>query len=600
MKSLKTSYFLFLFVLMSVMGRPLYAEITPQEPNLNTDDNFYEIETLENLYWVAEKSNEGLFANNTYKIRLMADINVNPDIDYQEVKSWTANGMNRESLNFMDRLNKWTPIATGTNSFNTEFDGNGHTIRNIFYDPTNILDKFGLFGNATMADIHDLTITNSVFIANNYCAALLASTGYSVTINRIQISYCAVDILDYSSNHYAAGVLASSSSDTSISNISMTSVLTPSETFHEGYFGGIVGFSSMGDVIKNCFFMGYGQIKPNFMIWAYNEAVAEGLPETTINSIATNNYYTKSDVTDSYYGIEPIDENSVSSGRLCWLLNEKVSGGDTWRHYIAPGLWPMLFQNDNQKVYKLNDYVFANDFNDEIDGNKIVEIGLDETLGFVLPEPIDVFRVSYRRITAGNKWHTVCLPFALKQSDYTNKAFYRIDNIAEKANNEYVINLQKVDEIPANTPAIIRKLDTYLDLDFDLTAQTGSKIQVGGDPDTITCGDFEFRGVYEAGTAFDEDETSTGRYFFVSQDALWRGINPFSIKPFRAYLYCTKEDMGAAPMRFTLNTLDEVSAIDALEDVAPHSQHVTDLMGRPASPDAKGLLITNHKKLLVR
>ena len=424
----------------------------------------------------------------------------------------------------------------------------------------------------------------------------------TVTIERIQISYCAVDILDYSPDNYAAGVLTYSNTDTSISNICMISVLTPSETFHEGYFGGIVGYSTMEDVIKNCFFMGYGQIKPNFMIWAYNEAVAEGLPETTINSIATNNYYTKSDVTDSYYGIEPIDENSVSSGRLCWLLNEKVSGGDTWRHYIVPGLWPMLFQNDNQKVYKLNDYVFANDFNDEIDGNKIVEIGLDETLGFVLPEPIDVFRATYRRsVTNGNtKWHTICLPFTVKQDDYTNKAFYLIDNIAEKANNEYVINLQKVDEVPANTPAFVRKKDTYLSFDFDSTTEVGSTLQLGGEAGTLTYGDFEFRGVYEAGTAFDEDETSTGRYFFVSQDALWRGINPFSIKPFRAYLYCTKADMGAAPMRFTLNPMDETSAIDALEDVAPHSQRVTDLMGRPTSPDAKGLLITNHKKLLVR
>ena len=178
-----------------------------------------------------------------------------------------------------------------------------------------------------------------------------------------------------------------------------------------------------------------------------------------------------------------------------------------------------------------------------------------------------------------------------------------INDIAEEANSEYVIYLRKVDEIPANTPAFVYiNRPNYLDLDFvyNVSDQPDATFQLGGEPGVVTIGDFEFRGVYEAGTTFNEEQTSTGRYFFVYQDGLRRGINPFSIKPFRAYLYCTKEDMGAAPMRFTLNPMDEVTAIDALEDIAPHSQRVTDLMGRPASPDAKGLLITNHKKLLVR
>ena len=615
MKSLKHRIFLFLIVLMSCMGQPLRAEVIPEEPHKNTDDNFYEIQTLENLYWVAQEVNAGHFSDGIY-VRLMADIIINPDIEAWDVTccakdildSETPDFLTEENLALLNDVNNWVPIGnTEVNYFTGEFDGNGHTISNLFYDPTDILSEFGLFGYASNANIHDFRIFHGNLIATDNCAPLLVWAMEQVNINRVTVEDSYLEILDYSDNHYAAGLVAHYYGN-NISNIHMYYVQTISGYVQEGNFGEIVGRRASSSIIKNCYIHGHGaNIKPNFMISAWDELIESGM-EADVENYVYNNYYEENDyieyVTDSYYGIEPINYSSVTSGHLCWLLNEQVSGGDTWRQNIATGSTPMLYRAiDDEKVYKLNDYLFANVFTNETTEAEITRVALNETLGFQIPEPINVSHVSYLRIaSAYARWNTVCLPFTLTEETANGNSLFLIYNIAENANSEYVIYLRKVNEIPANTPAFVFRKTDYLNMsfDYDVSDQPEATIQLGGEPGVVTYGDFEFRGVYEASTTFSEEQTSTGRYFFVYQNGLRRGINPFSIKPFRAYLYCTKADMGAAPLRFTLNTLDEVSAIDALEDVAPHSQSVTDLMGRPVSRNAKGLLITNHKKLLVR
>ena len=76
--------------------------------------------------------------------------------------------------------------------------------------------------------------------------------------------------------------------------------------------------------------------------------------------------------------------------------------------------------------------------------------------------------------------------------------------------------------------------------------------------------------------------------------------NALTIPPFRAYIMERKTG-GAAPARFTMSIEDEeATGIVFLEEAQKATAHCTDLLGRPLSPSAKGLLIMNHKKLLSR
>lgn len=583
MKSLKTSYFLFLFVLMSVMGQPLRAAVTPVAPNLNTDDNFYEIETLENLYWIAQEVNAGHFSDGL-NVRLMDNLNLNSHDDFSLIETYVTHGLNPEQKpTLSDDFVYWVPIGTEEHPFIGEFHGNGQRISYMLPNLDEIGNAFGLIGHAQNAIIHDLTIYYSVCIANNYSAPFVAVTHANVELdcNRSEIN------TPYAINEegYSSGMVGLLSESSTLTNCwTWTS-------FDSNRYGGFVGNNS-------------GSVSDSY---TFGKRGDEHVICYSTTAPVSNCYYQTTSDTYSESGIAPVTDKEVYSGRLCYLLNEGNPNGK-WKQTLGMRDSPQSTTMDSgieNNVYQQDGCIYYNKTSEDADVYKAVNFS--EKDGFNIPGTVETQKIYYYRdYSNGLNWVTICVPFVLTKSCFDSDqgykiGLYTIKDIAEKQEHEYSINLEKVETIPANTPAFLCLRNNFWSF-FEIIAEGDADhpIQVGGEAGTLTYGDFEFRGVYEAGTSFNEEQTSTGRYFFVSQDALWRGINPFSIKPFRAYLYCTKADMGAAPMRFTLNPMDEVTAIDALEDIAPHSQRVTDLMGRPASPDAKGLLITNHKKLLVR
>lgn len=127
----------------------------------NTDDasdDFYEIANAGNLYWFAERVNNG---NTSINAKLTDDIIVNEgkmnaDIDVSSVRLWTPIGKSYDI------------------EYNGIFDGNTHSIKGLYYVSSQInendyMDYYktaGLFGNCYNADIKNLTLENSCFNFN--------------------------------------------------------------------------------------------------------------------------------------------------------------------------------------------------------------------------------------------------------------------------------------------------------------------------------------------------------------------------------------------------------------------------------------------------
>ena len=593
MKSLKHRIFLFLIVLMSFMGQPLsaYNNPQPETPAFDEATGYYLIESYAHLLWLAQEVNAGTFDETGVNVRLTEYINANEDVDFDEVLNYVQTGENKPST---ENYRPWTPIGTSEHPFKGIFDGNGNTIYMLLSNLDESENSFGFIGEAKDAVIQDITITYCIFVANQYCAPVVAVAQENVQINRVD-SYWNKVTLTTEGEGYTGGVAAiTKTSDCSVSNCmcqATWSVAYYQTSNWDCNYGGFVGSNS--GTVSNCYLASWSVDVP-YMICKVNYAGDNAL---------TNCYSGDNGYTELPAGMHAIRQNSVISGHLCYLLNGSVSGGTNWRQNLNSGaIFPIPgTPSEADKVYCDYGCIFYNNPSgtDPIERYSIIQ--LCEGTNFNVEGTISAEKVKFDRTTSQYQWHTICVPFKIEASQNTDLHFYMIDNIEGTQSSEYVVNLRPVDEIPANTPGFIYK-NPENDGRIILSAEgdTDNPIQLGGEAGVVTFGDFEFRGVYEADATFEEEQTNTGRYYFISKNALWRGINPFSIKPFRAYLYCTKADMGAAPMRFTLNPMDETSAIDALEDVAPHSQHVTDLMGRPASPDAKGLLITNHKKLLVK
>ncbi len=120
-QSMKRLYFV-LFVLLMMSGLGLHSQ-TPVEPSGDGDtNNPYQINTLENLYWIAADASRW----NKHYIQTA-------DIDASETSGWFGGA-------------GWSPIGNSANKFTGTYDGQGHTISGLTINRPGT-ERIGLFGH---------------------------------------------------------------------------------------------------------------------------------------------------------------------------------------------------------------------------------------------------------------------------------------------------------------------------------------------------------------------------------------------------------------------------------------------------------------------
>ena len=140
----------------------------PSKGNGSTGDP-YQIATKEHLLWFADYVNQG---NLTACAILTADITVN------------SNVLNSDGSLNSGTFETWTPIGSWGSEPNTykgfagEFNGNGHTVRGLYFsDDTR--SAVGLFGMADQNGyIHDVGITDSYFRGKSHVAGICGDLAY--------------------------------------------------------------------------------------------------------------------------------------------------------------------------------------------------------------------------------------------------------------------------------------------------------------------------------------------------------------------------------------------------------------------------------------
>jgi len=173
----------------------------------------YLIENASNLVYLAQSVNNGTnYSGKSFKMTI--DVDLNSEL--------------------------WTPIGkTSTNCFSGNFDGNGHTVSNLFIN-SSILQYAGLFGYVKNATISNIGIIGS----------------WSITCKS-----------SYSTSRYVGGItgFAYSSSFINCYNCQAISSTVNSSTFQDCYVGGIVGYASLSSLFVNCYNTGviYGEAYSN-------------------------------------------------------------------------------------------------------------------------------------------------------------------------------------------------------------------------------------------------------------------------------------------------------------------------------------------------
>ena len=230
--------------------------------------------------------------------------------------------------------------------------------------------------------------------------------------------------------------------------------------------------------------------------------------------------------------------------------------------------------------------------------NLILEDGKD----FVAYEPFAAKNASYSRdIPEGSKWGTLCLPFAIDQSQETECKFYRLTGID---NDNECITLEGCEEgkIPAGTPVLFKMNKDEQTLSISVQNVGIVKEPVAGtnvtEPEAETASDVNLVGSFtkiggNGNLGLDKYDYIIGKNKFWRVSDLDDG-NGVGIKPMRAYIHPATASLARAAM-LSIGKGDGTTAIDNLNAISNDANaEYYDANGRRTNGLQKGLNIVKR------
>ena len=220
---------------------------------------------------------------------------------------------------------------------------------------------------------------------------------------------------------------------------------------------------------------------------------------------------------------------------------------------------------------------------------------LDDNKDFVAYEPFAAKAASYNRtMNAGTAWGTLCLPFAIVQSQETECKFYRLTGID---NDNDCITLESYEEgakIPAGTPVLFKMNEgkTSLSLSASNAEIATAPTVAGTNTDVNLVGSFTKIGGKDNQGLADTD-------YIIGKDKFWR-VSDLSdgkgvgIKPMRAYIHPATASQARAAM-LSIGKGDGTTAIDNLNAISNDANaEYYDANGRRTNGLQKGLNIVKR------
>ena len=229
---------------------------------------------------------------------------------------------------------------------------------------------------------------------------------------------------------------------------------------------------------------------------------------------------------------------------------------------------------------------------------RVADMTLNDSEGYDCEADITVSNVSYARDMTGNQWGTLCLPFAIKPSAYSDCNFYQLSSVD---NEKQEIVLSKIDDqnsgIAAGTPVLVRRnaavdgisISVKEDKDGEGVAMsnavlTGSK-----------AGDYSLVGTLTTSNAL------TDNCYIINNDKFWNvgdliksgKATTVKVGAFRSYLEANTS--SAQVMMLSLSIGDnDTTAIDVLNAADDGEAEIYDLNGHRLPDLQKGVNIVKR------
>ena len=218
---------------------------------------------------------------------------------------------------------------------------------------------------------------------------------------------------------------------------------------------------------------------------------------------------------------------------------------------------------------------------------------LDDGKDFVAYEPFATKNAFYIRvIPEGSTWGTLCLPFAIVQSQKTEYKFYRLTGID---NDNDCITLESYEgaEIPAGTPVLFKMNENEPTLSISVqNVGIVTEPKAGTNTDVNLVGSFTKIGGKDNQGLADTD-------YIIGKDKFWLvseldGGNGVGIKPMHAYIHPATASQARAAM-LSIGKGDGTTAIDNLNAISNDANaEYYDVNGRRTNGLQKGLNIVKR------
>jgi hypothetical protein len=222
--------------------------------------------------------------------------------------------------------------------------------------------------------------------------------------------------------------------------------------------------------------------------------------------------------------------------------------------------------------------------------NLVLEDGKD----FVAYEKFAAKAASYSRdIPKGSTWGTLCLPFAIAQSQETGCKFYRFTGIDDVNDCITLESYEEGAEIPAGTPVLFKKNEGVQTL--SISAKDADLVKepvAGANTDVNLVGSFtKIGGNDNQGLADTDYIIGKDQFWLVSELNDGKGVG---IKPMRAYIHPATTSHARAAM-LSIGKGDGTTAIDNLNAISNDANaEYYDVNGRRTNGLQKGLNIVKR------
>ena len=227
---------------------------------------------------------------------------------------------------------------------------------------------------------------------------------------------------------------------------------------------------------------------------------------------------------------------------------------------------------------------------------------LDDGKDFVAYDQFAAKKASYSRvIPERSTWGTLCLPFAIDQSQETECKFYRLTGID---NDNECITLESYEgaEIPAGTPVLFKMNENEPTLSISVQNVGIVKEPVAGtnvtEPEAETASDVNLVGSFTK--IGGNGNLGLDKYdYIIGKNKFWRVSDlddgkGVGIKPMRAYIHPAYEYLARAAM-LSIGKGDGTSAIDNLNAISNDANaEYYDANGRRTNGLQKGLNIVKR------